>query len=153
MTGEIERQDLAADRAAGLLFLLFIAVADAEAGLTAREVQSLNAMLDAPDWSASAFLRRALGRLRVRYSALWQDYQKGAVTRDPSLAARQLSILQATPGAPGAAEIAAALRAFLDRLAHDASPIVPVVMGVPHNGAGSRSLWRSASSASLRRAS
>jgi ferredoxin-NADP reductase len=115
---------LSAGRAAPLLFLLFIHVADAEGGLTARDVQSLNKMLDRTDWTESLFLRSAQAALRSRYFEFWQDYQKGGVTRDLPLISEQLTALLATPGAPPEAEIRIALEAFLDRLAHNASPVL-----------------------------
>jgi hypothetical protein len=124
MPETIESPSPADDRAARLLFLLFIHVADAGDGLTARDVQSLNRMLDHPDWTQSPFLRSAQIRLRAIYFDLWQDYQKGGVSRDPALIRKQWMSVLTTPGAPKAPEFKMALDAFLGRLARNASPFL-----------------------------
>ena len=51
-----EAETTAADNIATLLFSLFIYVADADEGLSAREVQCLHEMLDNTGWCDSAFL-------------------------------------------------------------------------------------------------
>lgn len=119
-----DQQALVADRTATLMFLLFICIADADAGLTAREVQALNAMLAAPGWTNDDFLKRGQDRLRERYFDLWQTYQKGQITRDVASVAGQLALLTAAPGAPTGVEIAALLETFLDHLSGKAQPIL-----------------------------
>jgi ferredoxin-NADP reductase len=127
-----------ADRAAHLLFLLFIHVADADGGLAARDVQGLNRMLDRPDWSESPFLRSAQAQLRARYFDLWQDYQKGGVSREMARLASQLTSVLTAPGAPGPAEIKLAAEAFLRRLEHESAPLPARLMGLAAMAPGRR---------------
>ena len=127
-----------ADRAALLLFLVFIHVADADGGLAARDVQGLDRMLDQPDWTESPLLRSAQVQLRARYFDLWQDYQKGGVSREMALLARQLTTVLTTPGAPGAAEIKFVVETFLARLDQESSPLLPRLMGLAATAPGRR---------------
>jgi len=136
----IEPEPLLADRAALLLFLLFIHVADAGGGLTARDVQCLNQMLDHPDWTASPFLRSAQVNLRARYFDLWQDYQKGGIRRDLALLSTQLTSVLMTPGAPPAIDVKLAIEAFVGRLVRNASTLL-LRLGLAALAPGRQAAW------------
>jgi ferredoxin-NADP reductase len=111
-----------ADRAGDLFFLLFLYFADAEEGLTVRDVQGLQTMITDPNWCKCAELRPGIENLRARYADLWKDYQKKNIKRDlPSVAANIDAVLQAQPTALAEAAIAA-LRDFVTRLTKNASP-------------------------------
>lgn len=113
-----------ADRVAELLFSLFLYVADSDEGLTVRDVQGLQALIEDASWCKCADLHPGLEKLRARYADLWKDYQKKTIKRDVQQVAANLdAVLQPLP-APIAEDVAAALREFVDRLSRNASPVL-----------------------------
>jgi ferredoxin-NADP reductase len=106
------------------LFLLFIHIADINEGLPVRDVRSLDAMLEHPDWTENQFLQAAQVRLRARYAELWQDYRQGRLSRDVALLSKHLTAVLTTPGAPPVTDITPALHDFLDRLKRNASTLL-----------------------------
>jgi ferredoxin-NADP reductase len=114
--------EMVENRVAELLFSLFLYVADANEGLTARDVQGLQGLVGDTHWCECAFLQPGLQKLRARYADLWKDYQKKAVARDLRTVAGNLAGVLGAPGAPPPGEIVAALRVFVERLCRNASP-------------------------------
>lgn len=109
------------EHTANLLFSLFVFIADADEGLSAREVQRLNEMLDDTKWCTGNFLQGGLENLRERYADLWKDYQKKSFVRDLRTLAEKLDAVLGQPSAPPAGEVLAALREFLDHLSRNSS--------------------------------
>jgi ferredoxin-NADP reductase len=111
-----------AEHTANLLFSLFVFIADADEGLSAREVQRLNQMLDDTSWCTGNFMQGGLENLRERYADLWKDYQKKTILRDLPTLADKLGSVVGQPTAPPAGEVFTALREFLDHLSRNSSP-------------------------------
>src|SRR6185295_10912500 len=80
--------------------MLFLRLADADAQMTAREMERFDELLAAPQWAKSPLLQRAIANTRLQQPDLWKRYAAGTFR-------------------PTAAEIAIALDAVLCSLPPD----------------------------------
>ncbi len=108
------------ETSANLLFALFIFIADAEGNMSAREVQSLQEMIEDARWCGDADIKMGLENLRVRYPNFWKDYQQKSFSRD--LKSILMRIQTVGSGAADPAGARAALRTFVNRLCQNTSP-------------------------------
>ena len=107
-----------------VLFLTFVFIADAQGGLTSREVERLNKLLAEPSWADHALLRAALLGLAAHYTALWKAYDSGGLTRDPERLAQELARALSGLDAQAGASLRAALRDFAQRIADSGSTVL-----------------------------
>jgi glycine betaine catabolism B len=114
----------AAGNIADLLFAVFVFVADADEGLTAREVQRLHEIIEETGWCHDQLLKRGLDCLRLSYGDLWKDYQTKLLKRDIETIAEKLNVAGSPSGCTSRAELAAALRLFLERFSNSGSPVL-----------------------------
>lgn len=122
-TNEVLSNPAHAAHMADLLFASFVFVADAEDGLSAREVQSLHDSLQDPAWCTQPAVRDGLIALRGSFADLWKDYQKGS-RPDPRSIGSRLNQVVATSQGLSRSEIAAGVNLFLDRVLDNASSIL-----------------------------
>ncbi len=105
---------------ANLLFSIFVYVADAENGLSAREVQCLDALLADVTWCEDVTIKQCLLHLRTRYADYWKDYHKDAFPKDLNAIATKFAVLVAQSG--DQLILMRSLQDFLARLSQNASP-------------------------------
>lgn len=109
-----------AESFAQLLFSFFIYVTDADDGLTAREVQCLQELLEDTKWCTDESLRAGLETLRSSYGNYWKDYQKKLIQRDLPQISNKLDKLLSKVKAPE--QVTLACRTFIERLSTNSSP-------------------------------
>lgn len=105
---------------AQLLFSFFVYVTDAEDGLTAREVQCLQELIDDTQWCSDETLCAGLEMLRNNYGSYWKDYQKKLIQRDLPQISSKLDELLSKQVAPE--KILQSCRTFVERLSKNSSP-------------------------------
>ncbi|MBK9444048.1 MAG: hybrid-cluster NAD(P)-dependent oxidoreductase [Comamonadaceae bacterium] len=108
------------ETSANLLFALFIYIADAEGNMSAREVQSLQEMIEDASWCEDADIKMGLENLRVRYPNLWKDYQQKSFAHDLKSILERIQTVGA--GVTDPAVALASLRTFVNRLCLNPSP-------------------------------
>jgi ferredoxin-NADP reductase len=108
------------DASAHLLFALFIHVADAEGGVSAREVQCLQELIENLRWCDDADIKKGLENLRLLYLDLWKDYQKKSFAHDLKSISERIQTVGVLAADPARAR--ASLRTFVNRLSQNSSP-------------------------------
>ncbi len=107
-----------------VFFLAFVFIADAEGGLTSREVERLNKLLGDPRWVDDELARAALAELGTHYTSLWKAYDAGSMTCDRQSLSTALTRALSGVDASGGASVRSALRNFAQRIAGPSSPIL-----------------------------
>lgn len=116
MTSGHSVADHPSDEIARLAFSMFLYVADVEKNISVQEVRRFQNLMNELEWVRSPDLRGGLSTLKDNYSALWEEYEDGALTVNILSVAAGIDRICRGLGTERGAKLRQDLLQFLQRL-------------------------------------